>query len=79
MDRRAKHIEKYTLEYLASDDLLKSLRLIYRDIGGQHPNKMIVDRYFKLIGGQVVADLKGINEDREEKDQSVVTGAPEGR
>ena len=34
---------------------------------------------FKLIGGQVPAALKGTNEDREEKYQSVVTGAPAGR
>ena len=40
---------------------------------------MIVDRDFKLIGGQVAAALEGINENREEKDQIIVTGAPEGR
>ena len=79
VDRRSKHIEKYPLKSLASDELLKSLCLFRRDMGGRYPNKMIGDRDFKLIGGQVVASLEGINEDREEKDQSVVTGAPAGR
>ena len=36
---------------------------------------MLVEREFQLIGGQVAAALESINEDREEKDQSVVTGA----
>ena len=48
-------------------------------MGGRYPNKMIGDRNFKLIGVQVAAALEGINEYREEKDQSVVTGAPAGR
>ena len=48
-------------------------------MSGRYPNKMIGDRDFKLIGGHVVAALEGINEDREEKDQRVVTGAPAGR
>ena len=46
---------------------------------GRYPNKMIGDRDFKLIGGQVAAVLEGINEDREEKDQLVFTGATAGR
>ena len=75
VDRLSKHIEKYPLKSLSSDDLLKYLRLFCRDMGGRYPNKMIVDRKFKLIGGQVAATLEGINEDTEEKDQSVVTGA----
>ena len=40
---------------------------------------MIGERNFKLIGGQVSAALEGINEDRKEKHQSVVTGDPAGR
>ena len=75
LDRRSKHIEQYPLKYLPSDELIKYLLLFRRDMGGRYPNKMIVDRKFKLIGGQVAAALEGINEDIEEKDQSVVTGA----
>ena len=44
-------------------------------MGGRFPNKMIVDRKFKLVGGQVAVALEGINEDIEEKDQSVVTSS----
>ena len=79
LDRRYKHIDKYTLKSLAYDELLKALRIFHRDIGGRYPDKMIGDRDFKLIGGQVAAALEDINEDREEKYQSVVTGAPEVR
>ena len=79
VDRRSKHIEKYLLKSLASDELLKYLRLFQRDMGGRFPDKMIGERNFKLIGGQVSAALEGINEDREEKHQSVVTGDPAGR
>ena len=48
-------------------------------MGGRYPDKMIGDCDLQLIGGQVAAALEGINENREEKDQRVVTGAPEGR
>ena len=48
-------------------------------MGGCYPNKMIRYRDFKIIGGQVTTALEGINEDREEKHQSVVTGDPAGR
>ena len=68
MDRRSKHIEKYPLKYLASDDILKSLRLFRRDMGGGYTDKMIGYRDFKLIGGQVAAALEDINEETEEKD-----------
>ena len=40
---------------------------------------MLVDREFQLIWGQGAAALESINEDREEKYQSVVTGAPESQ
>ena len=79
MDRRSKHIEQYTLKYLASDEVLKALRLFRRDMGGHYPNNMIGDRDFKLIGGQVAAALEVIHEDREDNDQSVATSAPSGR
>ena len=79
MDRRSKHIDKYPLKSLASDELIKSLRLFHWDMGGRYPDKMIGDRNFKLIGDQVAAALEGINKDREEKYQRVVTGAPAGR
>ena len=79
MDRRSKHIDKYPLKSLASDELLKALCLFLRDMVGRHPDKIIGDHDFKLIGGQVTAALEGINEYREEKYRSVVTGAPEGR
>ena len=46
---------------------------------GRYPDKMIGDCDFKIIGGQVTAELEGINEDREDKNQRVVTGAPAGR
>ena len=75
VDRRYKHIEQYPLKYLPSNELIKSLRLFRRDMGGRYPNKMIVDRKFKLIGGQVAVALEGINEDIEEKDQSDVTSS----
>ena len=78
-NRCSKHIEKYPLKYLASEELLKSLSILRRDMRGRYPDKMIGDRNFKLIGGQVVAALEGINEDIEEKYQSVVTGAPADR
>ena len=77
--RRSKRIDQYPLKSLASDDLLKALRLFLRDMGGRYPNKIIGDHNFKLIVGQVAVALEGINEDREEKDQSVVTGATAGR
>ena len=64
------------MKSLESDELLKALHIFRRDMGGRYPNKMIGDRNFKLIGGQVAATLEGINEDIEEKHQSVVTGAP---
>ena len=67
MDRHSKHIEQYLLKSLASDEILKSLRLFQRDMGGRFPDKMIRERNFKLIGGQVSSALEGINEDREEK------------
>ena len=67
VNRRSKHIKQYPLKYLASDDIIKSLRLFHRYMGGRYPNKMMGDRNFKLIGGKFAAALKGINEDREEK------------
>ena len=79
VDRRYKNIEQYPLNSLASYDILKALRLFFRDMGGRYPDKMIWDRDFKLIRGQVSAALENINEDREENNQSVVTGAPAGR
>ena len=79
VDRCSKHIEQYTLKSLASDELLKALSLFHRDMSGRYPDKIIRDCDFKLIGGQVTADLEGINEDREEKYHRVVTGAPSGR
>ena len=79
MDRRSKHIKKYPLKSLASDELPKAMRLFHRDMGGRYPDKMIGDRNFKLIGGQVAAVLEGFNEDREEKYHSFVTSAPAGR
>ena len=75
VDRRSKHIKEYPLKSLASDDILKALRLFRRDMGGHYTNNMIGDRSFKLIGGQVTATQEGINEDREEKDRIVFTGA----
>ena len=48
-------------------------------MGGHYPNKKIGYRDFKFIEGQVDVALEGINEDREEKNQSNVTGAPEVR
>ena len=78
VDRHSKHIEQYPIKYLASDELLKAMSLFRRDMGGCYPDKIIGDRDFKLIGGQVATSLKGINEDTEEKDQSVVTGSTEG-
>ena len=79
VDRCSKHINKYPLKSLASDELLKSLRLFCRQMGGCYPDKMIGDRDFKLIGGQVAAALEVIHEDREDNDQSVATSAPSGR
>ena len=79
VDRRYKHTKKYPLNCLASYDLLKALRLLCRDMGGRYLDKMMGDRDFKVIGGQVATDLQGINEDIEEKDQSVVTHATAGR
>ena len=79
MDRHSKRIERYTLTSLASDEILKALRLFLRDMGGRYPDKMIGDRDLKLIGRQVATALDGINEDIEEKDQSVFTGATAGR
>ena len=61
VDRQSKHIYQYHLTYLASDELLKALRLFRRDMGGCYPDKMIVDRDFNLVGGQVATDLEGIN------------------
>ena len=75
MDRPSKNIEQYQLNSLASDELLKALCLFCRDMGGRCPDKMIGYREFKLAGGQVSAALEGINEDREEKDRIVFTGA----
>ena len=79
VDRRYKYIEQYPLKSLASYELIKSLRLFRRVISGRYPDKMIGYHDFKIIGCQVDAALEGINEDREENDQSVVTGAPAGR
>ena len=75
VDRRSKYIEQYPLKSLESDKLIKSLRLFRRDMGDRYPDKIIGDRNFNRIGGQVAADLEGINEYREEKYQSVLTGA----
>ena len=79
VDRRSNNIEKYPLKYLASNELFKVLLLFRRYMDGRYPDKIIGDHDFKLIGGQVAADLEGINESRKEKDQSVVNGPPEGR
>ena len=79
VDRRSRHIKQYPLKSLASDELLKALHLFLRDMGGRYPDTIIEDRDLKLMGGQVAVALEGINEYREEKDQSVVTGAPTGR
>ena len=79
VDILSKNIEQYPLNSLASNDLLKYLRLFRRDMGGRYPNKMMGDRNFKLIGDEFSAALEVINEYREEKDQSVITGAPAGR
>ena len=76
VDRRSKHIEQYPLNSLVSDELLKALRIFQRYMGGCSPDNIIGDRDFKLIGGQVDAALEVINEDIEDKDQIVVTGAP---
>ena len=59
VDILSKHIEKYTLKSLAPDELLKSIRLLRRYMGGRYPDKMIVDREFKLIGGQVYCGPRG--------------------
>ena len=72
VDRCSKHIEQYPLNSLASDELLKELHIFRRDTGGRYPDKMIGECNFKIIGGQVAAVLVGINEYREEKDQSIV-------
>ena len=77
--RRSKYIEQYPLKSLESDELIKSLRLFHRDMGDRYLDKIIGDRDFNRIGGQVAADLEGINEYREEKYQIVVTGAPAGQ
>ena len=79
VDRQYKNIEQYPLKSLTSYDILKAPPLFFRDMGGRYPDKMIGDHAFKLIGVQVSAALESINEDREEKDQSVVTGAPTGQ
>ena len=63
--RRSENIKKHPLKSLASDDPLKALRLLCRDMRGRYPSKMIGYRDFKLIVGQVVAALDGINEYRE--------------
>ena len=63
MDRRSKHIEQYPLKFLVSGEFLKSLRLFCRDMGDRYPSKMIGGRDIRLIGGQVAANLEGINED----------------
>ena len=39
VDRRSKHIDKYPLKYLASDELLKALCLFRRYMGGVNPIK----------------------------------------
>ena len=57
VDRRFKNIVKYPLKYLESDDILKALRLFPRYMGGRYRNNMIGDRDFKIIRGQVTADL----------------------
>ena len=62
VDIRFKHIGQYPLKSLESDELLKYLCLFCRDMGGCYPDKMIGEREFKLIEGQVAADLEGINE-----------------
>ena len=64
VDILSKHIEQYLLKYLASDELLKALRIFWRDMGCRYPDNMIVERDFKLIGGQIAAALEGINEYR---------------
>ena len=48
-------------------------------MGGRYPDMMIGDCDFKLIGGQFAAALEGINQDREEKDQIIITVAPVGQ
>ena len=76
VDRCYKNIKQYPLMSLSSDELLKALRKFCRNMGGRYPNNMIGDRDFKIIGGQVPVSLEGINKDREDKDKSVVAGAP---
>ena len=39
--RRSKHIKQYPLKYLASDELIKALRIFRRDMGGRYQDKMI--------------------------------------
>ena len=55
--RRSKYIEQYPLKSLESDKLIKSLRLFRRDMGDRYPDKIIGDRDFNRIGGQVAAAL----------------------
>ena len=64
LNRCSKRIEQYPLKSLASNELLVSLRLFCRDMGGRYPDKIIGNRNFKLVGVQVAAVLEGINEDR---------------
>ena len=61
VDRRSNNIEQYPLNSLEYDELLKALRIFRRDMGGRYPDKMIGDRDFKLIGGQVAAALDWIS------------------
>ena len=44
-------------------------------MSGRYPNEMIVDHEFKLTGGQFSAALEVINDDIEDKDKRIVSGA----
>ena len=55
VDIFSKHIDKYPLKSLASNELLKALHIFRNCMGGRYPDKIIGDRDFKLIGVQVSA------------------------
>eukprot|EP00957_Ditylum_brightwellii_P018712 1405893-Ditylum_brightwellii.AAC.2 len=50
-------------------ELLAALKLYWQDMGGRLPGRMIANRDFKLISGNIVKFLSGVLRDEDEGDE----------
>jgi len=78
VDVKTRHLFEYPLRDITGASLQHAVSTFTKDIGGK-PRRMLADRDFRLIGGEVATFLEASDPDDPNSIQSHAAGAPAGR